>query len=205
MIVTLTQHVTFPIFKLCRTCSRPDSTISAQPLPGSTVALCGRPGRYLAYSTFLVHSRRSHGPAGRTSRFLQQPPNDGARNNECVTHCEETMDVPRPVTAAPPSPGITGTDRPRPIRDPRIICGTTLAGACGSGVARLCCPSRLCRAGRASLTRGGYSQAFRIGSCLPEEHELHREGSYRSPTPLSPSLSLSLSLSPSLYVRSPRD
>ena len=39
----------------------------------------------------------------------------------------------------------------------------------------LCCPSILCGAGRASLTRGGYSYAFRIGSNFPEELELHHE------------------------------
>ena len=40
MIATLTQHVNFPI--LSRTCSWPDpTTMPAQPLPWSTVTLCG--------------------------------------------------------------------------------------------------------------------------------------------------------------------
>ena len=72
VIVTLTQHIIFPIG--CRTGSRPDSTMPAQPLLRSTVILCGRPARYLTIRTFLAHSRRSHGPAGRIPPYLQQSP-----------------------------------------------------------------------------------------------------------------------------------
>ena len=37
---SLAQHIIFPI--LCRTCSRPDSPMSVQPLPWSTVTICCR-------------------------------------------------------------------------------------------------------------------------------------------------------------------
>ena len=98
MIVTLIQHIIFPIFKFVQDLlvAQPDNACAASavdyydPLWSPSTIPCFQ-------DIFWVHSRRSHGPLGRTSRYLQQSPNDGACNNEFVIHYEGTTDAAQPV------------------------------------------------------------------------------------------------------------
>ena len=98
------------------------------------------PGHF--WSTADVHMDRRGGYS--ESPISATVFNDGACNNEFVIHYEGTTDGAQ-----------QSWDRPRSIRDRRIIYGTTLAEACGRRYFenQLCHSSRLCGAGRASLTK----------------------------------------------------
>ena len=85
--------------------------------------------------------------------------NDGACNNEFVIHYEGTTDGAQ-----------QSWDRPRSIRDRRIVYGTTLAEACGRRYFenQLCHSSRLCGAGRASLTKEDTAKPVVSVAILPK-------------------------------------